>query len=81
MKYKEMQLICNKYRKCDKCPLNCIEDWNVLDTKKPTWCIKNMHERYENKYRMHMERGEKEKAKETIEEYINLEQKYLKKTD
>lgn len=73
MTNKEMQQECQKHKKCDKCKL-CFEDlWDEYNS----WCFMDVHKRYVNKYKMHMEHGEKEKAEETAKEYTLIEQKYL----
>ena len=82
MKYKEMQQTCSRYRKCDKCPLNCVDDWDVWQKGKlahSTWCFMHLRERYENLYRMWIERERPDKAKQVMEEYVKAEQKYLKR--
>ena len=77
MKYKEMQYICSKQNgKCKNCPLNCIDDWTENNT---TWCFKKLRERYMNKYKMYMDRGHEQEAQLCMQEYISMEQKYLKK--
>ena len=84
MKYKEMQKECSKHKNCTKCPLNCVDDWDVYAKGKlahATWCFMHLRERYENLYRMWMERERPDKAKQVMENYIMAEQKYLKKEE
>lgn len=78
MKYKEMEIICKQQKNiCKNCPLNCIEDFDVWNKEKPTWCFKKLRERYENKYRMYKERGHDQEAEMCMQEYLSMEQKYL----
>lgn len=75
MTIKEMESLCKKNNgKCAKCKLNCIEDW--YDKKGETWCFKELAKRYRNKYIMHKDRKEDQKAQETIEEYNTMCKKY-----
>ena len=75
MTYKEMIQICKDNNgKCKNCKLNCVYDWYETNQ---TWCLKDLRAKYNNKYKMHIERGEQMKADETAKEYASIEIKYL----
>ena len=76
MTIKEMQNECQKNNgKCSKCKLNCVNDWYEEKDGK-TWCFKALAIKYRNKYIMHKDRKEKEKAEETLKEYETIKEKY-----
>ena len=77
MKLKEMYDLCDKQKgNCEKCPLNCIDNWQE---EKLTWCLISLKKKYIEIYQDEVNKGNQVLADRIQARYEELEKQYIER--